>query len=136
MNLLHSGLCKIILAANTSGSLADKLPQTVVNILLGFGILFVVLIFIFGLVYLVKLIPNLLNSSDKPVGNIPNTVTHTDSPVNINKETIIEEELTNDLELVAVITAAIMASMGNEAPADGLVVRSIRKINNKRWQNA
>ena len=47
-----------------------------------------------------------------------------------------EAELTDDLELVAVITAAIMASLGDEAPADGLVVRSIKKRNTKNWKNA
>lgn len=47
-----------------------------------------------------------------------------------------EEELVNDCELVAVITAAIYASMGDAVPTDGLVVRSIRKVNSKRWMNA
>jgi len=46
------------------------------------------------------------------------------------------EELINDGELVAVITAAIYASMGDSVPADGFVVRSIRKTNSKRWMNA
>ena len=41
------------------------------------------------------------------------------------------EEDTNDTELVAVITAAIYAyeaENGGEVPADGLVVRSIRRL--------
>jgi hypothetical protein len=38
-----------------------------------------------------------------------------------------EEELSGNYELVAVITAAIYASMGDAVPADGFVVRSIRK---------
>lgn len=46
------------------------------------------------------------------------------------------EDATDDLELVAVITAAIMASMGDEAPAEGLVVRSIKKRNASKWKNA
>ena len=41
-----------------------------------------------------------------------------------------EENVEDDLELVAVITAAIAASEGTSA--DGLVVRSIRKVNNRR----
>ncbi len=36
----------------------------------------------------------------------------------------------DDLELIAVITAAIAASEGTST--DGLVVRSIRKVNNRR----
>lgn len=46
------------------------------------------------------------------------------------------KNLTDDLELVAVVTAAIMASMGDEAPAEGLVVRSIKKRNASKWKNA
>lgn len=45
---------------------------------------------------------------------------------------IIEE--IDDKELVAVITAAIMASLGEEAPKDGLVVKSIHKVNKQSWQ--
>ena len=41
-----------------------------------------------------------------------------------------EEELTDDLELVAVIAAAIAASEGTSP--DGLVVRSIRRIGTSR----
>jgi len=47
-----------------------------------------------------------------------------------------EEELNEDFELVAVITAAIYASMGEVVPADGFIVRSIRKVNSKRRMNA
>lgn len=50
-----------------------------------------------------------------------------------------EEDLSDDLELVAVITAAICAyeeAEGTPIPADGLIVRSIRRVNKSRWQNA
>ena len=50
-----------------------------------------------------------------------------------------QEELSDDLELVAVITAAIHAyeeAQGNEIPVEGLVVRSIRKAGKAKWQNA
>ncbi len=134
MNLLHSELCNIILAANTNTSFADKIPQSLLNILLGLGIVFAALIFISGLIYIIKFISNLLNN--KPNETISNSVNLTNAPINAKDEIVFEEELADDIELVAVITAAIMASMGNEAPADGLVVRSIRRINNKRWQNA
>ena len=45
-----------------------------------------------------------------------------------------EENLTDDLELVAVITAAIAASEGTSA--DGLYVRSIKRVNKSKWQRA
>ena len=42
-----------------------------------------------------------------------------------------EEDVTDDLELVAVIAAAIAASEG-QTSTDGFVVRSIRKVNRRR----
>lgn len=42
------------------------------------------------------------------------------------------QNLVADTELVAVITAAIYASMGDQVPSGGLVVRSIHKVNTKR----
>ena len=43
--------------------------------------------------------------------------------------------MTDDLELIAVIAAGIAASEGATS-TDGFVVRSIRKTNAKKWQNA
>ena len=45
-----------------------------------------------------------------------------------------EEDLTDDLELVAVITAAIAAY--DNTSADGLVVRSIKRANGAKWKRA
>ncbi len=129
MNLLQSEF-NVILAANGNSSFADSIPQPLLNILLGLGIVFAAIIFIAGLIYIIKSISNLSN-------NKPNeTVSSPASPVNtVINEAAAQENLANDFELAAVITAAIMASMGEDAPADGLVVRSIRRVN-KRWQNA
>ncbi len=52
-------------------------------------------------------------------------------------QTVSQE--TDDLELIAVITAAIHAyeqEQGVEIPVDALIVRSIKKINKTRWQKA
>ncbi len=46
----------------------------------------------------------------------------------------VEEELVDDLELVAVITAAIAAATGSSA--DGLVVRSIKRAPGAKWKRA
>lgn len=45
-------------------------------------------------------------------------------------------ELMNDQELVAVITAAIMASMGSDASNEGLIVRSIKRKSTNQWNKA
>lgn len=52
-----------------------------------------------------------------------------------NQISVDETDYSSDLELVAVITAAIMAYMGEDAPADGLVIRSIRKVNRRNHVN-
>jgi hypothetical protein len=43
-------------------------------------------------------------------------------------EDSVEISITDNAELVAVITAAIMASTENEVSKDGLIVKSIRRI--------
>ena len=45
-----------------------------------------------------------------------------------------EENLVDDLELVAVISAAIAAS--ENTSTDSFVVRSIKKVNRSKWQRA
>ena len=46
------------------------------------------------------------------------------------------EDVTDDTEIVAVITAAIMVSMGDEAPADGLHITSIKRRVNSKWKRS
>ena len=54
-------------------------------------------------------------------------------PAAVEEETVQEEDLTDDLELVAVISAAIAASEGTST--DGFVVRSIKKRRkNSQWK--
>lgn len=47
----------------------------------------------------------------------------------------IQSSLMDDKELVAIITAALMAYMGEEEVTDGLVIRSIRKVNRRKQTN-
>lgn len=105
------------------------MKKALMNTLMGMGTVFVVLIIIICIISLFGLINKAQNKSKQPeTGNAPPA-----APV---VEETIDEDVTDDLELVAVITAAIMAAMGDEAPADGLVVRSIRKRSVKNWKNA
>ena len=105
-------------------TMGEKMLKALLNTVMGMGTVFVVLIFISFIIWLLKYVPKLLRlekAKEQP-------------PV---KETvnIVEEEVVDDSELVAVITAAIMASLGDQAPADGLVVRSVRRVN-KKWKDA
>lgn len=105
--------------AETGGN--ASLTDAAANTLMGMGTVFIILIFISFLISLLKFVPKLLQK--KEVEKKEEIGVSTTSNV-IGKE---QEELSNDKELVAVITAAIMASMEEEAPEDGLIVRSIRR---------
>ena len=102
-----------------------------INTVICLAVVFAVLIFISFLISLFKYIPKLeaaLSKKDKKTELAANAVVNTVSQIEVKEE---EEELSDDLELVAVITAAIAASAGTST--DGFVVRSIRRSNNSRW---
>lgn len=105
-----------------------------INTLICLAVVFTVLIFISFLISLFKYIPKLeaaLSKKDKKTELAENAVVNTVSQIEVKEE---EEELSDDLELVAVITAAIAASAGTST--DGFVVRSIRRSNNSKWAKA
>ena len=95
------------------------------NTLMGMAVVFTALIFISFVIRLFGLIPNL-----QAKAKAKKEAAKVDASVGIDNavEQIAanEENLADDLELVAVITAAIAAFEGS-APSDGLVVRSIRR---------
>ena len=102
-----------------------------INTVICLAVVFAVLIFISFLISLFKYIPKLeaaLSKKDRKTELVENAVVNTVSQIEVKEE---EEELSDDLELVAVITAAIAASAGTST--DGFVVRSIRRSNNSRW---
>lgn len=109
-----------IVAEKQDNSGNASLYDAGMNTAMGIGLVFIVLILISFIISLLQYVPKLLtrkevNEKEEPVVNIPVV------------QAELEEDLAEDTELVAVITAAIMASMAEEAPADGLVVRSIRR---------
>ncbi len=108
------------------------------NTILGMGTVFVVLILISLLIGLFKYIP-MLEEKIKKKNEIK-----TISPIAMDNAIshIIqnEEEVVDDLELVAVIMAALKCVIEEEKnitiPNNGLVVKSIKKVNKSKWQNA
>ena len=102
-----------------------------INTVICLVVVFAVLIFISFLISLFKYIPKfeaLFTKKDAKTELAENAVVNTVSQIEVKEE---EEELSDDLELVAVITAAIAASAGTST--DGFVVRSIRRSNNSKW---
>jgi hypothetical protein len=102
------------------------------NTLFGAIVVLAALFLIMIITYFVRIKPSLLDNSNE------DAVKHNSSVDNAIAQIVGNEEgeLTGDSELVAVITAAIYASMQDSVPADGFVVRSIRKVNAKKWMNA
>ena len=109
-------------------SMADKLKTAGLNTIICICVVFVVLIFISLIISLFKYINKAetaiaarkaRKAEDKNISEaaIDNT---------ISQITAKEEEELNDLELVAVIAAAIAAATGTST--DDFVVRSIRKV--------
>ena len=100
------------------------------NTVLGIGIVFTALVLISLLISCLKLV-NRTQKQEEPKAVAPAAAAPQPEPE--------VEDVTDDLEIVAVITAAITAyeeANGGCIPEDGLVVRSIKRINKQRWQNA
>ena len=114
--------------------ICNAISDAGINTVICLAVVFAVLIFISFLISLFKYIPKLeaaLSKKDKKTELAENAVVNTASQIEVKEE---EEELSDDLELVAVITAAIAASAGTST--DGFVVRSIRRSNNSKWAKA
>lgn len=137
----------------------EKLERAAMNTLMGMGTVFLVLIFISFIIASLKNV-NTLEANFKakqeakkaaavPAPAAPAAVpapapapaapapapAPAASAVPVPEPVVYEEEnLADDMELVAVITAAISAAAA--VPAEGLVVRSIRRKSGSKWKNA
>lgn len=111
--------------------MGQKMKEAGLNTLMGVGMVFILLIFMSFVISLFRFVNRPKKAEPAPAPAAP-------APAAPVVEEVVED-VTDDCEIVAVITAAIMASMqeaGEEVPADGLVVRSIKRRNKKSWQNA
>lgn len=118
--------------------LAVDLTRALLNVATGMIVVFAVLILISFIIGLFKYISVFQNKLEARKTNKDLVASSTDtvlSQIEEKEETVVEyADVTDDLELVAVITAAIAASMGTST--DGFVVRSIRRAGKSRWKNA
>lgn len=116
---------------NVEYTFGELMINAALNTLLGMGTVFAVLILISFIISAFSLISKFENamknkSSKKEIKEeaVNNTIAQIEE----------REELADDLELVAVIAAAIASYEGTST--DGFVVRSIRKANRNKWLNA
>lgn len=118
-----------------SEGVVTTMPQALINTALGMGTVFIVLILISFIIYLLKFIPSLLDGSSKKQETPAPKAAPRPVPVPVPKAPSTPaakpvQQKTDDTQLVAVITAAIVAAMeqeGTPVAADGLVIRSIKK---------
>lgn len=107
----------------------ENMVKAALNTLMGMGTVFAVLIFISWLIGCFRYISMFEDRMKKKEPQPAPLKMKAPAPAPVK-----QRELTDDLELVAVITAAIAASEG--ASADGLVVRSIRRAPGSKWKKA
>ena len=105
-------------AINPTYTVSQKMYKAAMNTVIGMGTVFVVLIFISFIISLFKYINRFQNKVSKKESQ-------EDSRADVVKAS--DENLEDDYELVAVISAAIAAYEG-ETNSNGLIVRSIRRI--------
>lgn len=110
-------------AFNVNYPLSVNMKRAGLNTLMGLGTVFLVLTFLMFVISLFQYIPN---GSGKKQAAAPAPAP---APVSAPAAAFVAEE-PDDTELIAVIAAAIAASEGTTP--DGFVVRSIRKLNNRR----
>lgn len=122
------------ITTNVQYSFGELMQKAFLNTVIGMGTVFIVLILISAIISAFVLIPKIQAAFSKK-NKQPEEVKKEAVDNTITQVIESEEELSDDLELVAVIAAAIAASEG-AASADGFVVRSIRRANTNKWRNA
>jgi len=120
-------------------SVMDALPTALVNTVIGISVVFFALLFISFIISLFKYI-SVIEAKMKAKKEAKNETKELPNKAieNTIAQIAEQEELSDDSELVAVITAAIYAYESEQGNAvdNGLVVRSIRKAKKNGWQNA
>lgn len=108
----------------------ENMAKAAMNTLMGMGTVFLVLIFISLLIScfkFIKVFEDRMKAKEAAAAPAP-------APAPVAAPVVEEEELVDDLELVAVITAAIAAATNSST--DGLVVRSIKRAPGAKWKRA
>jgi Na+-transporting methylmalonyl-CoA/oxaloacetate decarboxylase gamma subunit len=124
-------------------SFGEIVKVAALDTLMGMLVVFAVLILISLLIYCLRYIPMVQNAltaklearkkAKKADGQTETPVGETVAVPSQKAEISQEEAPMEDLTLIAVITAAIAAA--TDVPADGIVIRSIRRSGNQNWKH-
>lgn len=118
-------------ALNPTSTMSELMGRAALNTLIGMGTVFAVLILISLIIYCFAFIPRLQAKFSKKNKEEKSGNTGIDNAVAQIVEQEGISEAGDDLELAAVIAAAIAASEG-AVSTDGFVVRSIRRVKRER----
>jgi sodium pump decarboxylase gamma subunit len=110
----------------------EKMAKAGMNTLMGMGVVFVVLIFISWVIGMFKYI-SVFEAKMKAKNAPAPAPAPAAAPAPVAAPVVEEEEYVDDTELISVIAAAIAASEGKTS-ANGLVVRSIKRVSNRSWK--
>lgn len=117
-------------------STGEILQKAGMNTLLGMGVVFAVLILISLIISCFNFIPAIERKfSKKKAAEKKAAVPAAPAAAAPAPAAAAETAVPDDLELVAVITAAVAASMGTTS-TDGFVVRSIKRKSSQKWKRA
>jgi sodium pump decarboxylase gamma subunit len=114
------------ITTNVEYSMSEKIQQAALNTLLGMGTTFTVLIL---LALVIALFGKIVGGASNRTTQKKSAAAPAAAPAPAAVASV-EEELADDMELVAVIAAAVAAYEGKQS-TDGFVVRSIRKARRK-----
>ncbi len=126
MFLMLTGILSLLTGCESNSNLGKEISAAVGNTAMGVAIVFFILIFLSFLISLFRFIPIIQEKLQRKQKE-----TQGEKEGVIEKTSVFEEEnMVDDLELVAVITAAIAAAEGTRP--DQYIVRSIRKVRRRK----
>ncbi|MCD8300584.1 MAG: OadG family protein [Clostridiales bacterium] len=120
-------LCPAVAFASEAGeTMSEKLAYAARNTVLGICTVFIMLIIIAVIIYCFRFLPKIFGPKDKKKETAAGEKKQ-EAPTPEPEPAFAEAEapVTDDLELIAVISAAIAA--GEQVPAGSFVVRTIRR---------
>lgn len=126
MFLMLTGILSLLTGCESNSNLGKEISAAVGNTAMGVAIVFFILIFLSFFISLFRFIPMIQEKLQRKQKE-----TQGEKEGVIEKTSVFEEEnMVDDLELVAVITAAITAAEGTRP--DQYIVRSIRKVRRRK----
>lgn len=121
------------LVNGSDGSFGKRMVNASLNTILGLFTVFVVLILIAFIISLFRFIPKIQAAFSKKAESKQAVNNSVDNTITQITEKENAQNLVDDLELVAVISAAIAAYEGTSS--DGFVVRSINRRSTNKWRS-